>query len=54
VLQNLTLHFAHSLMNQCGPLWHMLQFQSINVVSDLITLKACSHRPGLAIVMDYE
>lgn len=29
----------------------MLQFQRMRVVSDLITLKVCSHLPGLAIVM---
>jgi len=29
----------------------MLQFQRINVVSDLITLKVCSHFPGFAIVL---
>jgi hypothetical protein len=29
----------------------MLQFQRMRVVSDLITLKACSHLPGLAIVL---
>ena len=29
----------------------MLQFQRMSVVSDLITLKACSHLPGLAIVL---
>jgi hypothetical protein len=28
----------------------MLQFQRMRVVSDLITLKECSHFPGLAIV----
>lgn len=36
-------------MNQCGPLWHRLQFHNINVVSDLIILNACSHFPGFAI-----
>jgi hypothetical protein len=29
----------------------MLQFQRMRVVSDLITLKVCSHFPGLAIVL---
>lgn len=47
--QVFSLHFAHSKMNQCGPEWHMLQFHSINVVSDLIILNACSHLPGFAI-----
>ena len=28
----------------------MLQFQRMRVVSDLMTLKECSHFPGLAIV----
>lgn len=36
-------------MNQWGPLWHMLQFQRISVVSDLIILNACSHFPGRAM-----
>lgn len=44
------LHLAHSKMNQWGPEWHMLQFQRIKVVSDLIILKLCSHFPGLAIL----
>jgi hypothetical protein len=47
--QVFSLHFAHSKMNQCGPEWHMLQFQRMRVVSDLIILKACSHFPGFAI-----
>lgn len=29
----------------------MLQFHRTSVVSDLITLKVCSHLPGLAIVL---
>lgn len=29
----------------------MLQFHRIKVVSDLMTLKPCSHFPGFAIVL---
>lgn len=47
--QVLSLHLLHSLIYQCGPEWHMLQFHKIKVVSDLICLKECSHFPGFAI-----
>jgi hypothetical protein len=36
-------------MYQCGPEWHILQFQSMRVVSDLITLNACVQFVGTAI-----
>ena len=36
-------------MYQCGPEWHMLQFQRMRVVSDLITLNECSQLAGAAM-----
>lgn len=36
-------------MYQCGPEWHILQFQSMRVVSDLITLNLCVQFEGTAI-----
>lgn len=36
-------------MNECGPEWHMLQFQMTRVVSDLMTLKLCWQFAGAAI-----
>lgn len=38
-------------MYQCDPEWHMLQFQSMSVVSDLITLNACVQVDGTAIAV---
>lgn len=49
--QVLSLHFSHSKMNQWGPEWHRLQFQSMRVLSDLIILKLCLQLPGTAIVV---
>lgn len=45
----LSLQFWHSYMNECGPEWHMLQFQRMRVVSDLIILKLCWQFAGAAM-----
>jgi len=33
-------------MNQCGPDWHMLQFQRMRDVSDFMIWKECVHWAG--------
>lgn len=39
-------------MREWGPEWHMLQFQTTTVVSDLTTLKVCWQFTGAAIVVE--
>jgi len=38
-------------MNQCGPDWHMLQFQRMRDVSDFMIWKECVHWAGFAICL---